>query len=427
MKDDRKSQDQRTIEIIEFARNNSDFYRDYYKSVKAKISSVTDVPVLDTRSFWNTARENISSILTREKINHMVLKSGGSTGIPKRVIYGIEEFEFGHKETAENMVAWGLAAGDRVGNLGFAGDLYATFVYFHDVLRRSPVPVSVYPICAASGLDKMVELILGNEINVLMGTPSLIMKTVETFAEKKAQSLKFPVTKVFFTGEPFFTDQVEVMRAVSPNISICSLAHSSVDVGTIGMATKDCTQFGEHRVFSHESYVEILDFDSGEPIDEMNVPGKLVVTNLNRRLMPVLRYPVGDMVKWIEPKGNANRKYSLMGREPEYWSLASGSFSVQEVVDSLASFKEVQRFQLEITRLNRLDQLKIRIVPKGDDTLVPVEDVKRSLLQGIPTLNAVIKDQEAHPLLVEVVKGTDLVVNDRTGKAIRVVDLRPRS
>ena len=42
--------------------------------------------------------------------------------------------------------------------------------------------------------------------------------------------------------------------------------------------------------------------------------GLLVLTNLNRRLMPLIRYPVGDLACWREPARHAMRKFAFKGR-----------------------------------------------------------------------------------------------------------------
>ncbi|MFX5046192.1 hypothetical protein ABTC39_20460, partial [Acinetobacter baumannii] len=78
-----------------------------------------------------------------------------------------------------------------------------------------------------------------------------------------------------------------------PNARIASIGCACVDAGLIGLSTPDCLA-DEHRVFEPETIVEIIDEATGEPIDEINRSGMLVVTSLTRTLMPLIRYPVGD-------------------------------------------------------------------------------------------------------------------------------------
>ncbi len=49
--------------------------------------------------------------------------------------------------------------------------------------------------------------------------------------------------------------------------------------GSIGYADAGCGP-GEHRVFDGATLLEILDEETGEPIEETGRPGRIVFTNL---------------------------------------------------------------------------------------------------------------------------------------------------
>ena len=40
--------------------------------------------------------------------------------------------------------------------------------------------------------------------------------------------------------------------------------------------------------------------DIGDVITAEGVKGNVVITNLSRRLMPVIRYPMGDAAEWVD-------------------------------------------------------------------------------------------------------------------------------
>ena len=56
-------------------------------------------------------------------------------------------------------------------------------------------------------------------------------------------------------------------------------------------------------MFSEATVVEILDEETLEPVSKVWQEGLVVLTNLTRKLMPLLRYPVGDRGMWTEKLG----------------------------------------------------------------------------------------------------------------------------
>ena len=90
-------------------------------------------------------------------------------------------------------------------------------------------------------------------------------------------------------GESFFPPGISKLfyRPAFPGIEVSSAGYASVDAGIIGYADKACAP-GEHRVFDGATLVEIVDEETDAPIMESGVPGRVVFTNLVRKLMPLI-------------------------------------------------------------------------------------------------------------------------------------------
>lgn len=423
-----EDQREEILDIIDFARKNSTFYAVLYKDCPVRISSLSDVPVLDKEHYWRAVRFDLPSLLTTEDVATVVVSSGGTTGLPKTVVYSRDDWSYKDEVIVESWVQSGLAAGDRVANLGYAGELYASFLNFHELLQKTSVPIWNYPIMGATELDTVLRLITGFKINVIFGTPTKIMQLFSLYLKTRDEmqieaSQPFPINKVFFTGEPFLEDQAEILRQVSPDIKIISSGHASVDAGLIGLVAPDCGA-DEHRVCSELTHVEILDLETGVEA-QVGVPGRMVATSKCRSLMPVIRYPVGDLAKWLEPPGVPHRKYLLMGRLPEAFSLANGKYTYNEFKGAIDRFEEVSAFQIELSRFDRRDRLLLRVVVRSavDDSFDG--RLLRRLNDDIPALRYSLKDNWIHPIEIRVVDFSDLKVNERTGKLVEVVDSRP--
>ncbi|GHH85362.1 hypothetical protein [Streptomyces capitiformicae] len=69
-----------------------------------------------------------------------------------------------------------------------------------------------------------------------------------------------------------------------------------------------------HTVHRPRTVTEVVDDDSSETITEPGRPGRLVVTDLGCRLMPVIRYPTGDRGEWVDRGAG---RFRLLGRSDE--------------------------------------------------------------------------------------------------------------
>ena len=144
-----------------------------------------------------------------------------------------------------------------------------------------------------------------------------------------------------------------MLKTVFPNVRIASIGYASVDAGLIGASSRDCA-LGEHRAFEPHTLLEIVDELTGEVIEECDRTGLLVVTNLTRRLMPLLRYPVGDRACWREPSTTPMRKFALKGRSAHSQRVRVGSLSL--LVDEIL---------LIVQRIAHSDQWQLLIEQDG--------------------------------------------------------------
>ena len=186
---------------------------------------------------------------------------------------------------------------------------------------------------------------------------------------------------------------------------------------------------GEHRTFDGATILEVLDEETEQPITEPKVPGRVVFTNLTRKLMPLLRYPTGDRAHWVETEGSTDRKFQLLGRSQEAARIAGYSIGVSEVAGWLEPLSEstgLRQFQLLVTRPDRFDQLTIRLV--GDAAEAVLDAASKALLATLARVRPEIYEDAAAGILhyprIEWISKSELILSERTGKLLRVVDRR---
>jgi phenylacetate-CoA ligase len=409
-------------DIVENAKKNSPFYRALYQNISFK--KLSDLPVTDQSEFWK------GEVLTNNSSDGIVFKSGGSTGAPKYSYFTSLEWQSFTKAFGWGMAQGILDDGDRVANLFYVGDLYASFLFIKDSLQWIPVEdkkLTQFPVAGATDPKQILKTLEEFNINVIAGVPSAILTLLEYFQKEKAQYPKVKLEKLLFGGEALYPDQYKAFKEIFPQIQISSIGYASVDAGLLGYSDRTCGD-GEHRVFEGANIIEIVDPDTNEVITETNRAGKVLITNLTRMLMPIIRYPAGDLAMWMESPETPNRKFKLQGRSDEAARLGTLSVYFEDTramaMNTLSEISGLQ-FQMVLNHYDHKDELVFRIAGHG---MKPDESIVNRLMAAFKKEKAVYEDllkkKLIHPLKIEIVEMNRLEGNSRTGKLKRVIDNR---
>jgi phenylacetate-CoA ligase len=408
--------------LIEFVRLHSPYYRELYANLPKKIGSLEELPPVDKVSFWKANTFKNNRILTGPMDNGIVFKSGGTTAKPKFSVYSNSDWQNFTGAFGRGMRSGGLQPGERIGNLFYGGELYASLLFITRCVEEAGTGV-LYPIAGATKLEDMVKIIRDYQLETLAGLPTTLLKLAE-FVQR--QGINVPVTKLLYGGEPAFSDQIRLFENSFGPIRVQSIGIASVDGGEFGYVDPTCS-LGEHRCFD-TTVMELLD-DGGEVIRQENIPGTLYSTNLHRRLMPIIRYPVGDRAMWVEPEGSPNRKYHLLGRAGYAARIGAIEFSV-DMIDRILKEGfpelEVESFQIVTFHRELADGVILRIALAEPKNLDPA--LEQQLIDAVYRERKMYPQELAkghvHPMEIHWVHMDQLVCNTRTGKILRVVDER---
>ena len=146
--------------------------------------------------------------------------------------------------------------------------------------------------------EYVADLIASLDINVLAGNP-VKLRAVADVVTARGQAAD-SVELLLFGGDLLFDDVRPGLARAFPRAGISSLGYASVDAGLIGGPVPG-DDVRVHEAFTPYIQTEIVD-DADEPITTPGVPGRLLVTNMFRTLMPIIRYPAGDRASWIDPE-----------------------------------------------------------------------------------------------------------------------------
>lgn len=407
--------------IIDYARKHSPYYAGLYKKA-SKNPALTDLPLIDQTHFWANASMKGGSVLTARQVDGQVLKSGGTTGAPKYAPYTSEEWDTMCRINGFYLSKSGLKNGDRIANLFYSGGMYGSFIYVYSLLREALSRTLLFNIGGQSPIEEMVSAIVNMEINVLAGIPSIILKIIEYVEKNKVEN--FNVDVIYFAGETLYPDQREsICSILGRKVDFRSVSLAGNDYGLVGYFSSDCG-FNEHRVCDTACIFELIDPDTNEVITEENRIGKIYITSLYKLLMPLIRYPIGDMGMYTEPKGMPDRKFKLLGRSEEAARIGVVSMYVTDVSRILHDLGiTVNGYQLIVSHTNKLDQLTIKISPRelnGKNK----EDILKALFKERPLFLDSLDKGIISPVEITFCRMEDLEFNHRTGKLKSLIDLR---
>lgn len=407
-------------EIISYARANSKYYADLYKDLPAD-ASLEELPLVNQDDFWKHCDKNGGTVATKAQTDGQVLKSGGTTGDPKYSLYSAEEWETMCECSGAVLTKGGLSNGTKIANLFYAGGLYASFLYTYSMLYYSHAKTIMYNLSGNISIEEIVTTILQHKINCLAGTPSILTKIISYIDENKLTG--FVVDTVYFAGETLYHDQRErICKIFDRDIEFRSVFYASNDGGPIGYFTKDCG-FNEHRVMSDLCKLELIDPDTGEIITEMNKPGVIYVTSLFKTLIPLIRYPAGDMGEYTEPEGVADRKFRILGRSNVAARAGYVTIYPQDI-GYILNMCDIEYYSYQIVVTHDIkDQFIFRIaVPQADESYT--EKFLETLYKERSLLKDAINDDVVNIPKVEWCKASDLEYNQRTGKLKVIIDKR---
>jgi len=298
-----------------------------------------------------------------------ICQTSGTTGDPVTLWQSEHDLErLAYNESLAFRAA-GLKPTDRV-LIGAALDrvFIAGLAYFLG-LRRIGATI----IRAGSGQPALVaELIRRQYPNVLIGVPSLILALGRQFQEQGKNPAALGIEKVICIGEPVRGTDLKL----SPLGQVLAQQWGAQVLGTYAsteMATAfaDCTSGCGGHVLPELIYAEIVDAD-GKPLPPGEI-GEVVVTPLQMRATPLLRYRTGDMARMHSERCACGRTSArlgpIVGRREQMLKCHGTTLFPAAISNVLAGIKAVQGHYIEVhSSFDLCDSIRV-VVGCRDSTL----------------------------------------------------------
>src|SRR5438874_11913843 len=213
-------------------------------------------------------------------------QTSGTTGRPLRFLDTAESWEWWRECWDPVYRAAGVTASDRI----FFAFSFGPFVGFWSAFAGAERLGALCLIGGAMTTIERVAAIVATEATVVMCTPTYALRLAEAAREEGIDLARSALRVSIHAGEPGASIPATPQR-IEKELGVESFDHTgATEVGPHGFS---CSARDGVHINEADFIAEIIGTD-GEVRDEGD--GELVLTNLGRWCMPIIRYRTGDRV-----------------------------------------------------------------------------------------------------------------------------------
>jgi phenylacetate-CoA ligase len=341
--------------------------------------------------------------------------SSGTTGQPTFVAYTREDVDVWANLCARFLVAGGLRPEHRT-HIAFGFGLFTGGFGLHFGIQA--VGATIVP-AAAGNTPRQIMLIRDLDAQVLICTPSYALNIAEVAREQGIDPRSLPLEFAHFGGEPWTED---MRHQIEKELDLMAFNNYGLsEVMGPGVSGECAARTGMHFQEDH-FLVECLDPETLEPVLE-GESGELVITNLTKRAMPLLRYRTRDIARVDTsacPCGRTGARMSrVVGRTDDMLIIRGVNVFPSQIEEALLRVEgTAPHYLIEIDRPGTLDEMTVHVEMRPQDfsdKMSQMQELRDAIARSITGVTGI----RARVNLVE-----PQTLERSTGKAKRVIDHR---
>lgn len=341
--------------------------------------------------------------------------SSGTTGHPTVVAYSRHDIDSWANMIARSMYMVGCRNTDVFQNSSgygmFTGGL--GFQYGAEKLGAVTLPAG------AGNSKRQIMFIKDFGTTCLHAIPSYAIRLAEVFKEEGVDPRSTKLRTLFIGAEPHTEEQrrrIERLLGVKAYNSF-----GMTEMNGPGVAFECKEQNGMH-IWEDNYIIEIIDPDTLEPVPDGEM-GEMVLTTLDRDMMPILRYRTRDLTRIITgecPCGRTHRRIDrIKGRTDDMFIIKGVNVFPMQVEKILVKYPGLgSNYLITLETIDDNDVMTVEV--ELDDI---VSDAYPELQKMTKDIQRALKDEILLTPRVKLVKKGSLPVSE--GKAVRVKDTRP--
>lgn len=354
-----------TVMLTDVLATNA-FYRNKFggQSIDEVVNGFASLPFTCRAEIQQDQRDNppYGTNLTYpvERYNRLH-QTSASTGAPLRVVDRAEDWNWWKR-------CWGIlyrAAGVTAADRFIFPFSFGPFIGFWGAFESA---VELGNLCLPAGgmtTSARLKFLIENGVTMLGCTPTYALRMAEVAREEGIDLAGSTVRGLIVAGEP--GGSIPATRAAIESAwGARAFDHSGLsEVGPFGFECEEAP--GGMHMMESEFIVEAIDPDSQRATPEGEV-GELVVTNLGRWGMPLVRYRTGDLARLRRGQCDCGRHFAwaeggILGRIDDMFFIRGNNVYPSQIDDIVRGLGGIAEYRLEVDARGPMTQLKIEIEP----------------------------------------------------------------
>jgi phenylacetate-CoA ligase len=289
-------------------------------------------------------------------------QTSGTTGQPLRLLDTAESWQWWRECWQPIYRAAGVTARDRI----FFAFSFGPFVGFWSAFAGAEQLGALCLTGGAMSTTERVAAIVASEATVLMCTPTYALRLAEAAREEGIELAQTALRVSIHAGEPGASIAATRER-IEKELGVEAFDHTgATEVGAHGFS---CSARDGVHINESEFIVEVLDPRTGEARGDGE--GELVLTNLGRWGMPVIRYRTGDRVRAVRDTCACGRTLvklagGIAGRVDDMVTVRGVNVFPSAIEAIIRRFEEVGEYRVELTTVREMDELRCTVEAPAD-------------------------------------------------------------
>lgn len=226
-----------------------------------------------------------------------------------------------------------------------------------------------------------LQAIVDHQATVLVCTPTYALYLAEVAQAEGIDLVNGSIQTTIHAGEPGAGLPATRQRLEQVWGATCYDHAGATEVGAWGF---ECQYRNGMHVNEGEFIAEVIDPKTGELAEE----GELVLTNLGRVGMPVIRYRTGDRVKLNEDACACGSCFvrldgGVIGRIDDAIIIRGVNVYPSAIENVIRGFSDVTEFAVDVYHRNEMADMEIRLEVQGDTPVAEAVGQKIRHLLGI--------------------------------------------
>ncbi len=399
--------------------SNSPYYKEVFNTSQITADKIKDLSDISKIPFTTKAdmRSHYPFGLVAGNMDEdgvRIHSSSGTTGNPTVIVHSQHDLDSWANLVARCLYMVGIRKEDVFQNSSgygmFTGGL--GFQYGAERLGCLTIPA------AAGNSKRQIKFINDFHTTVLHAIPSYAIRLAEAFEEEGIHPNTTSLKTLIIGAEPHTDEQRKrIEKMLNVKAYNC---FGMTEMNGPGVAFECINQDGMH-IWEDCYLVEIINPETEEPLPDGET-GELVLTTLDREMMPLIRYRTRDLTRIInEPCkcGRTHRRIDrIKGRSDDMFIIKGVNIFPMQIEKILTRFSELgNNYLITLETINNYDEMVIEVELNNlsTDNYIELEKVRKEIIRQL-------KDEIlVTPKLKFINKG---ILLQNEGKAVRVKDIR---